>query len=561
MQAHPKRNYPGVIAAFLTVLLAVSWMFLSPTKLGGQADYVIVTGNSMEPLYHQGDLVVIRYSDQVNVGDIFAYRYPKLGQVIHRVVGKEGEQYIFKGDNNGWIDGYKPSAEDLIGKAIFHLNGAGKWVLWLRNPIRFAGIVAILAGLVVFGAVIDSSPNKGRKMNKKQVFTGMQIPNLSSYMAKERGAYIFAFALLLFASIALGLFAFVTPSTKTVEDNIDFNNLADFSYVTLSSPRVYNKGLVVSGDPVFTDLNCVVKMGMKYSLRSSEPTEISGSYKARVVVNEPTGWNRTLTLTDDIPFQGSSFEMSTYLNVCAVQKMIEAVNELAGLNQPFYTVSVITDITASGSIGGRPYKDTLAPSLDFSFSNNELFLNQGDPERPNPLHWEQQGMVPGEKEIINQLSIFGLRIPVPSARIMAVVGAIIAVIGLLLITIQTYLNTKTDELAAIHTKYASRLIKVNSARSETGLAAKNIIDVLTMDDLVRLAQSSDQFIFEEEDGDNHHFLVLSDSGTYRFTVSTSSVESPTSQENVAQGDDVSDIPAKEATEREQHKDDDEMDKP
>ena len=482
----------------------------------------------MEPLFHQGDLVVIRHSDQVNVGDIFSYRYPKLGQVIHRVVGKEGEHYIFKGDNNDWLDGYKPVAGDLVGKAIFHFNGAGKWVLWLRNPFRFAGMTAILAGLVVFGAVIDSSPQKGRKMKIKQFFAGIQIPQLPTFIAKERGGYLFAFSLLLFASIALGIYAFLTPLTKTVEDNIDFVNSAEFSYTTISSPRVYNKGLVTSGDPVFTDLNCVIKLGMNYSVQSSEPVDISGSYKARVIVSEPTGWNRTITLTDDVPFQDSSFDMSTYLNVCAVQKMIQAVNELAGLNQPFYSVSVITDIDASGFIGARPYKETLAPSLDFSFNNNELYLNQGDPERPNPLHWEQPGIVPGEKEIINQLSIFGLRIPVPSARIMALVGAIIAVIGLLLLTIPVYLNTKKDELAAIHTKYALQLVKVNSSQTESRMISTPIIDVTSMDDLARLAQSSDQFIFEEVEGDKHYFLVFLETYTYRYTYSVPAVEPPNS---------------------------------
>ena len=46
--------------AFVTVLLVIFWLVFAPTSLGGRAAYVIVSGISMEPLYHRGDLVVLR---------------------------------------------------------------------------------------------------------------------------------------------------------------------------------------------------------------------------------------------------------------------------------------------------------------------------------------------------------------------------------------------------------------------------------------------------------------------------------------------------------------------
>ncbi|MFL7868506.1 MAG: S24/S26 family peptidase, partial [Anaerolineales bacterium] len=58
------------------VLLAILWSVFGPMGLGGQAEYVIINGNSMEPLYHTGDLVILRHADRAQKGEVFAYHYP-----------------------------------------------------------------------------------------------------------------------------------------------------------------------------------------------------------------------------------------------------------------------------------------------------------------------------------------------------------------------------------------------------------------------------------------------------------------------------------------------------
>jgi signal peptidase I len=62
--------------AFAVVFVAAltAWFFtLRPGSLGGPATYVLVRGISMEPTYHDGDLVVIRRSSSYRVSDIVAY--------------------------------------------------------------------------------------------------------------------------------------------------------------------------------------------------------------------------------------------------------------------------------------------------------------------------------------------------------------------------------------------------------------------------------------------------------------------------------------------------------
>src|SRR6476469_5419006 len=94
-------------SALLLMLFAAAWFAFAPIQFGGQAAFVIVNGNSMEPLYHRGDLVIIRAQPDYQVGDIVTYRHPQIGPVIHRIIGRDVEHFVFKGDHNDFIDPYR----------------------------------------------------------------------------------------------------------------------------------------------------------------------------------------------------------------------------------------------------------------------------------------------------------------------------------------------------------------------------------------------------------------------------------------------------------------------
>src|SRR6266511_2300871 len=118
----------------LLILLGAAWVAFAPIQFGGQAAYVIVNGNSMEPLYHRGDLVIIRAQPDYQVGDIVTYRHPQIGPVIHRIIGRDVERFIFKGDHNDFIDPYRPVRAELIGKSWIYLPSVGKVLDQLRKP-------------------------------------------------------------------------------------------------------------------------------------------------------------------------------------------------------------------------------------------------------------------------------------------------------------------------------------------------------------------------------------------------------------------------------------------
>jgi signal peptidase I len=137
---------------FVAVLLGV-WQLAGPIQLGGPASYVIVDGRSMEPTYHDGDLVVARVQEEYAAGDVIVYNAPidasfdTKFEVIHRIVEPVAGGFVTQGDNMPRPDGWIAPDEAIHGAAVFHLPKGGQLVAFLRQP---AAIIGLLAGMVAF---------------------------------------------------------------------------------------------------------------------------------------------------------------------------------------------------------------------------------------------------------------------------------------------------------------------------------------------------------------------------------------------------------------------------
>ena len=100
-----------LLSATLVVLAVAAWLVLAPTQIGGETSYVTTSGISMAPRFHSGDLAVVRPAENYKVGDIVAYRSTMLRTVVlHRIIAVKGDRYVFKGDNNDFVDPTRPSS-------------------------------------------------------------------------------------------------------------------------------------------------------------------------------------------------------------------------------------------------------------------------------------------------------------------------------------------------------------------------------------------------------------------------------------------------------------------
>jgi signal peptidase I len=495
------------------ILLAILWSMFGPMGLGGQAAYVIINGNSMEPLYHTGDLVILRHADRAEKGEVFAYHYPDLGPVIHRIVDVKDERYIFQGDNNDWFDGYQPTYEELIGKAWLHIPEAGKTVAWLREPLNVTLIAVLIGGFLMIGLMSDSSKapdRKKRRINLPSFSLGDTDPS-----TRESGLLILS--LLLFVSIILSLLAFTRPTSLIASDDIAYSHSMTYSYSAPADTQVYDQPAIQPGEPVFLELNCTLDVSMAYALASSAPFNVSASYRTLALVSEPNGWKRTLELQPVTPFTDGRFGAQTSLDICEIQRIIERMTDLTGLSRSVYEVTILTEIQLEGEIGGRAYKESISPALHFGLDAVQLYLRRDADEDANPLNWQQNGQVRGTRRVANTLSFFGLKLPVLPVRIISVAGIIVSIAGLVILSLPI-LSPSKDEVALIHARYGSLIIHAQALpaqkKSQPGIA------VQSMDELARLAQQAGVLILETVQGNEHHFAIILETGMYTYSAHT-----------------------------------------
>lgn len=492
------------------VAFAIVWVIFAPMSLGGQAAYVIINGNSMSPVYAQGDLVILQRVSAPQIGDIIAYRHPEIGPIIHRIIDFSGNKFIFKGDNNDWIDSYQPSQDELIGQAWIHIPRLGEGIRWLRQPLAMAALTALIGGLFM----IDQFRSPARKQTSAQTKTAPASLGLTGGL---REALLFLFTLGGLAGLGLGILAFSAPETVSVPDNVEYAQTAAFRYTAQSDPAVHNTGIVQPGEPVFDKLTCNVDIALAYAVSATQPTNVQGTYRVLAQVREVNGWNRTYELQPRTAFSGGAFNTRVSLNVCEIRALTERVMELTGLQRTLFNVVITAPIEATGQIGGRDYASNTTPELRFGFDNSQLYLLSDNQPTDKLLRWEQSGSLPGTRITDNSLSLPGFSLPVSLARWIALGMILSALLGLAAVAIPLWLSARQDERSLAYAKYAHLIVKIRGRSQQIG-ASLPTVDVASMDDLARIAQQNGALIMENSFSDAQHFLVFAHGQCFRYSL-------------------------------------------
>jgi signal peptidase len=157
-----KRTW-SILSMVLVLAGCVFWaMFLRPQSLGGSAGYVLVSGHSMNPLYHTGDMILVRRHSSYKIGDIIAYKVPKGdamagAQVIHRIIGGNPTHgFVVQGDNRTAPDVWRPKQGDIVGSAALQIPQAVVVLQYLRSPV----LLGILAASFVFVFFLTNGKNE-----------------------------------------------------------------------------------------------------------------------------------------------------------------------------------------------------------------------------------------------------------------------------------------------------------------------------------------------------------------------------------------------------------------
>lgn len=153
----------AVIGAQLALVATVLWFGL-PQSLGGRAGWVVISGTSMLPHMHTGDLALVERQSSYHVGEVIAYRVPQ-GQVgagyevIHRIIGGNARTgWIVQGDNRTLPDIWRPKNSDIVGARLLYIPKAYLFLRFLHTPL----LLGLLAGFGIFFRVLLGE-NEGKK--------------------------------------------------------------------------------------------------------------------------------------------------------------------------------------------------------------------------------------------------------------------------------------------------------------------------------------------------------------------------------------------------------------
>ena len=529
----------SVIASFWLVLIAVIWASFAPTQIGGPASFLTISGTSMEPNFHLGDLVIVHKESDYKIGDVVAYRNLDLdNNVFHRIIGQENDRFIMKGDNNSWVDSYHPLPIDVIGKLWLYVPGAGIWVQAIRQPMNMGIIAGLLAGLMAI-----SIPNQKVKGNKRMKSISIQdwIAKLNPIRAlkdrisrmKANGkttpgsspkrsaptsgtveAIFFALGLVAFASFLIGLIAFVNPATKNVPDDVNFRHLGFFTYSAPAPAEVYDSNGLKSGEPIFPKITCSIDLAFQYMLVGSLPKDvIVGSYQLVAVIAEPiSGWQRTIPIISQTPFASNAFMARASFNFCQVETIIEEMENQTDFHAGSYTLSIEPVVKVTGTLSGHHLNDVFQPQLTFDYDRSHFFIIRDDP-KVDPLSPSQAGLIRDFRSTANTISILGIGVGVPVLRVGSIIFLLLSVAGL--IGFEKYLQGIGDEdpHAFILAKYGSILVDVQNIKA---VQNSNVIEVATVDDLAKLAERNNVMILHEVRRQVHYYSVDGNGISYQY---------------------------------------------
>ena len=491
--------WAGVIA-FLIAL----GVFFFPARLGGEMYYVILTGPSMEPRFHVGDLVLARRAPFYQPGDIAIYRHPRIGFVFHRIVGYDAEgRFRFKGDNNSWEDPYHPRPDEVMARYVVRIPAVGKALRQLRSPWVITALV-VLIGWLLFGDWLRMEPDE-----EEENFVMPRGETLYDWMI--------AFAVLLVLAVILGVVAFTRPKTIQVQEPISYTETAAFSYTARAPEGLYDLPQVQPGEPIFTQLMGAITVGCAYHFTATAPFQLEGTYRLMARVSDATGWKRTLPLTETTPFQNGSFTAEATLQLEDMRRFIDEFEQITG-RRGTYTLAVIAHVETHGTVGGEAFRETFEPALRFRWNGNALVLETsggvplGEQKSRDPLHVVRQNALVHTVPRVNTLLILGAHVPVPLARTVAVAVGVLAAALLAGALYYEHQVVENDPVAQMRLMGGVTMVPLDALPHYT----LPLVEVGSLEDMASLAMLHRAPAFYLREGNQVHFWLKTPDAVYHY---------------------------------------------
>jgi len=513
------------LGSLAILALVVFWRMAGPGKFGGMSEYVITYGNSMEPLLRKGDFAVIRRGVTPEIGKVMLYQSKLTNQtVLHRVIGRQGDRFVFKGDNNDWTDSYKPVQEDIVGELWLHIPVLGNYYTWLRSP----WLIGLLGGVTAF--MFFKGKKAERRRPKERDKTALPL----GYRNTDRGILPFVaspaggaatwvlVAMLVFFGAGI-LWLWHKPATQELTLQVPYQHSVAFDYKASQPPGGLYDGPIKTGDPVFLDLTPVIHHTFIYELSGDDIQEVTGTVRILTTIRDVTSWSRTFEYFPETSFNGKRVELAFDTDLDVAMKTVIAYQEQSKFAESYFTAALKAEIKVDAIVGGQvvhwvltPYSvyRIKPPNLMFLETSESYFFETKDPNRIDikPLHQTFTTLVKKVVEQPNHVSLMGVQLGVKALRLAAWAGILLSAGGLAVILFLVSAAGHRDEVFRIQAKYGQLLIHATG----TLQVQANKVSVMSMDELVRVAKQCSCLITQYTDDKTTSYVVEDRGVTYYY---------------------------------------------
>ena len=412
-----------VVLVFLIGALALSLFLLAPTQLGGSTIYTSTVGDSMEPMFHKGDLALLRPASTYAVGDVVLYESPVLHRpVLHRILVIQNGHYFFKGDHNDFVDPGYATRSELLGKLWVHIPKAGKALSFIGKPQHSAA----LAGLAVLFLAFPGTRRRRRRRKRVNDRKGLHL-----HRPRHPAEDILTVALLAGTALALAV-AFTTPLKRTVQVPGAYRHSGTFAYSApvIKPSAAYPSGFARTGQPLFIEDFKTVTIKYAYRFASQLPHGVLGTVGlAALLSSESSSWHHTYVLAKPRPFRGDKATIRVSFPLQGLTSIITQLAVASGSPSAEYDIVLQPTVHVHGFVDGEAIDSTFAPTLPFTLAGPTLKLNvaaapvalgatYAQPSAAADLaaaaNPSASGSIPGSAG--NEIAVAGHRIPVADLR-------------------------------------------------------------------------------------------------------------------------------------------------
>ncbi len=333
-----------------------------------------------------------------------------------------------------------------------------------------------------------------------------------SHPGEIKEAALLMLAVTLVAALALAILSFSRPLTRSVPVEHTYTHAGGFSYTAEAPDGIYDNGRARTGDPIFRSVTTIVRINFDYQFRTAEPNDIGGSYTLGAEVSDNNGWRRAVELHPEQSFQGTAFTTTGVLDLEKLQALIDQFEEQANLSRQEYKVTITPQVKVSGRLGGQLLQEDFAPILVFRLNDQQLQLAQSDSA---PLQPSEPGTLQSIDTKPNTVALLGLKFDVGSARRIALLGLGISMLGIAWFGVGIVKALQGNEVGRIDLKYKPLLVMITESSIDHN---GKVIDVATIEDLVRLAERLGTVMLHSVQDDVHQYVVHEHNIAYRYCV-------------------------------------------